>query len=568
MKETWSERNRGALLNKARRIPMEDNRWANGFLRWIAFGLMTVLMVACGGDEPPASPSLKIGEATEISRNGAKLSGSVSGTELTPIGTCSFHYGLSSGMEYSVEATQGATGKFEVLIEGLSAGCTYYYCMEISSGKSTLRSSMAQFQTLPNLVPTIGEVELVSKGPLSATVQCSIVDAGGEEFTRIGFLLSESGSTEETFVAATSVGDDSFIAQLGGLNMNTDYSVKACAANSLGEQQSEAITFQTNSAIQVSEAGTLPEIIGEEWKYQLTSITIAGELNGTDIRFLREMLGKKWNGEDTEGVLEVVNLADCRIVSGGTAYYISRYTSDDVLGSEMFRDCINLKEITLPQSIVTIEENAFQGCTSLESLTIPENVTSVGYSVGCTNLKTYAVSPLNTTFSVKDGILYSYDQTQLLLYPAGHEGDTFTFPEDVVLIGKNAFRESLLHTVVIPDQIKTMEDYAFAASALSSVQVGTGLSNLSVGNFQGCQSLTSVVLLGENLRRIGNYAFSGCTALAEISLTATYPPVCGTSTFASEIYDTCTVYVPSGCKSIYRSSSSWSGFSRVVESEN
>ncbi len=37
----------------------------------------------------------------------------------------------------------------------------------------------------------------------------------------------------------------------------------------------------------------------------------------------------------------------------------------------LFKDCINLKEIYVPKSVITIGEGAFSGCTNLEKITIP-----------------------------------------------------------------------------------------------------------------------------------------------------------------------------------------------------
>lgn len=526
--------------------------------------LMLGLWVSCSGDEPPVAPLPEVDEAVEIERNSAKLSGSVASVGQATVQACFFRYGLSEGMESSVEAVQGESGKWEARIDGLQAGSTYYYCLEITSGKSSLRSRIRQFRTLPNLVPTIGKVELVSKGPLSATVKCALMDGGGEAFGRIGFLYRKADADVETFVSATLVEADGFMAQLRGLEMGTDYSVRACAGNSLGERQSEAFTFQTNSAIQVAEAGTLAEIVGAEWKYRLRSMTVAGDLNGTDICFLREMLGKKADGTDTEGILEELNLSDCRIVAGGKPYVPSKYTSDDTLGSEMFGGCTRLRQLTLPQSLLTVEEEALRGCTALESVQIPEKVTAMGYSSGCTKLAAYALSPLNTAFAVVDGVLYSADRTQLLLYPMGRVGESFALPETVERIGKNAFRESLLQSIVIPDKVKALGEYTFASSALQVAEIGNGVTNLPIGAFQQCRRLVSVTL-GEEVRRVGDYAFDGCDTLSEMKVKATYPPTCGTAVFEPETYARCTLSVPSGCKAIYRSSSSWNGFGRMVE---
>ena len=47
------------------------------------------------------------------------------------------------------------------------------------------------------------------------------------------------------------------------------------------------------------------------------------------------------------------------------------------IGDEAFYYCSNLKNITIPNSIVRISDHAFWGCSSLTSITIPDNVTSI-----------------------------------------------------------------------------------------------------------------------------------------------------------------------------------------------
>lgn len=47
--------------------------------------------------------------------------------------------------------------------------------------------------------------------------------------------------------------------------------------------------------------------------------------------------------------------------------------------SWMFEDCISLKAIDLPESIISIEDGAFWNCKALESIVMPKNVTRIGF---------------------------------------------------------------------------------------------------------------------------------------------------------------------------------------------
>ena len=48
------------------------------------------------------------------------------------------------------------------------------------------------------------------------------------------------------------------------------------------------------------------------------------------------------------------------------------------IGDNAFKDCKNLKQITIPDSISEIGKNAFNGCTGLEKLIIPDSVFEIG----------------------------------------------------------------------------------------------------------------------------------------------------------------------------------------------
>ena len=135
--------------------------------------------------------------------------------------------------------------------------------------------------------------------------------------------------------------------------------------------------------IKLDEAGTLPDKISENQKNLITNLKIVGKINGTDLKFIREMAGCDFNGKETDGKLSILDLSDAKIVEGGSAYYSDRddgnkYTSNDELGDYVFRDCSGLTSLTLPSSVTEIGELAFLNCRGLTNFTIPSGVTKIG----------------------------------------------------------------------------------------------------------------------------------------------------------------------------------------------
>ena len=135
--------------------------------------------------------------------------------------------------------------------------------------------------------------------------------------------------------------------------------------------------------IKLDEAGTLPDKISESQKNLITNLKIVGKINGTDLKFIREMAGCDVNGKETDGKLSILDLSDAKIVEGGSAYYSDRddgfiCTSNDKLGDYAFYGCSGLTSLTLPSSVTEIGEHAFLNCRGLTNFTIPSGVTKIG----------------------------------------------------------------------------------------------------------------------------------------------------------------------------------------------
>ena len=137
---------------------------------------------------------------------------------------------------------------------------------------------------------------------------------------------------------------------------------------SLYAADNDLITRQIT--IELEKAGTLPDRIASSRKYKITNLKIIGEINGTDLRMIREMAGSNSNGNSTDGKLSVLDLSEAKIVKGGDCYLNNGYdyTSNDVIGSRAFLGCSGLTSLTLPADITSIGDEAFQGCSGLTSI--------------------------------------------------------------------------------------------------------------------------------------------------------------------------------------------------------
>ena len=154
-------------------------------------------------------------------------------------------------------------------------------------------------------------------------------------------------------------------------------------------------------------AGSLPTIITDDNKNLITNLKINGEINGTDLKFIREMAGRSVNGDETEGKLSILDLSDTKIVSGGKRYFhdmvneASYFTKDDEIGDNAFCECYGLKSLTLPDGITEINSYTFATCLNLTSLTLSANLTSIslGGFKGCFALKNLTIPSGLTSLS-------------------------------------------------------------------------------------------------------------------------------------------------------------------------
>lgn len=142
--------------------------------------------------------------------------------------------------------------------------------------------------------------------------------------------------------------------------------------------------------IRVEEAGTLESTINSMGLNNIDCLKITGEINGSDIRMLRRMLGGLYHTSfgEKRGKLYHLDLSDARIVCGGEDYFYNdimrnkylppAYTGNDTIGNFMFFQCVNLQQLLLPSGIKAIGDNAFYYSSRLKELTVPEGVETIG----------------------------------------------------------------------------------------------------------------------------------------------------------------------------------------------
>lgn len=150
------------------------------------------------------------------------------------------------------------------------------------------------------------------------------------------------------------------------------------------------------------------------------------------------------------------------------------------IGDSAFYGCSSLTAITLPEGLTSIGENAFTTCSKLTAVSIPAGVTSIGYGAftSCNDLKNIMVDENNEYYSSRDGLLYDKAGTILIQCPGGFTGKV-NVPEGVLTISNEAFAgcwnfltSKGLTGITLPQSLKYIGDSAF--------QVCYGLENFKL----------------------------------------------------------------------------------------
>lgn len=540
---------------------------------YITFVAVVALLCSCSSDKPDSlEPHLQTLPATDITRTEATILGRCQTDNGADMPQLWFRYGADESMSERSEALDAADGSVSMRLRNLTAGTTYYYMLQGGNGTAVLSGETLNFTTLPNLQPTIGDVKVLSSSPMSVIVGYRIADDGGDEIAESGCRISRQdgaamsdGEKETTIMQTGSVGADGlYRLRIGNLQPSTVYTVRPFAKNRNGEAVGEPLSFTTPTAVVLDEAGMLSVVIGDDI-YKYTTISIAGPLNGDDLRTLRHMAGRGIDGSATNGRLADIDISGARIVAGGGVYDAAHYSEDDVVGVGLFAACNNLKNIKLPMDLVRIEKDAFLNCSSLRSIVIPATVSSIVPSAGCTSLEEISVSGANTSYTSRDGVLLSGDAKSILWFPMGKRGD-YALPATVTAVGPYAFRECSIEKFVFQAGLTKIGECAFYNSKVREVVLPSTLKLLPTGVFQKCADLKTV-RLGNDVELLSDYVFDGCP-LTDLYITAPLPPVCGSNTFATtgaDFVKTCRLHVPKGRKKYYRANAKWNVFDNIVE---
>lgn len=180
-------------------------------------------------------------------------------------------------------------------------------------------------------------------------------------------------------------------------------------------------------------------------------------------------------------------------------------SSVKTLGRAVFYTCDALERVEIPSTVADIGERTFYSCPALKEAIIRAGTVKAGTFYNCRALTTLIISDnatLDASFTVRN--TYAKETLETVKIERGE-------------IGKSAFNGCPnLTTVELGNGVTSVGDNAFSkCTALTSINIGDGVASIGKNAFNGCTALTNANI---GSGAIGESAFNGCTKLANVTL--------------------------------------------------
>ena len=256
--------------------------------------------------------------------------------------------------------------------------------------------------------------------------------------------------------------------------------------------------------------------------------------------------------------LETINI-DCETI-GDEAFSgcdsltnITLGSSVKTLGRAVFYTCDALERVEIPSTVTDIGEKTFYSCPALKEAIIRAGTVKAGTFYNCRALTTLIISDnatLDASFTV--GNTHAKETPETVKIERGEIGNsafsnctnltTVELGNDVTSIGKSAFLKcTQLPSITIGNGVTSIGISAFSGctaltnanigsgaigatafqdcTRLTDVTLGDGVTSIGTNAFLRCKALTSMNI-GSSVRTIESFAFSGCEALKEVTISA------------------------------------------------
>ena len=238
------------------------------------------------------------------------------------------------------------------------------------------------------------------------------------------------------------------------------------------------------------------------WRLELneeqTAYSVTGTEDNAEIVCGKVVLPSVHNGKPVTGI------------SKSAFYMCDKLTSviipDSIteIGVNAFARCANLVRAELPSGLKKLEKGAFSNCLSLTEIRIPKTTEIIAENpiYGSKSIKSIEVEDGNEVYESTGNCIIRRSDRQLVL--AASES---VMPQDIKSIGDYAFAHSDIEKAEIPKGVESIGKYAFdACSKLTELYLPDGVKTIGASAFQECSALTYAAL-PRSVEFVGTRAF-------------------------------------------------------------
>ena len=233
----------------------------------------------------------------------------------------------------------------------------------------------------------------------------------------------------------------------------------------------------------------LPDII--YWTFEDGTLTITGRGAMEDYGYFGAdgywtLTSPPWWYWNADGSAEENRRQIKNIVIAGDVTHV---------GAGAFRDLDGLTKVTFGDKVTSIGAWAFFDDKAIAAFAIPAGVDSIGERAfyDCPKLVDIKVASGNAAYKSVGGVLFTRDGRELVCYGAGRTASEYRVPYGVTLLHPSAFSyAAALKSVILPETLAEIGDWAFGHTGLKSVTLPESLRTVRHDAFGYCKSLTSV----------------------------------------------------------------------------
>lgn len=278
------------------------------------------------------------------------------------------------------------------------------------------------------------------------------------------------------------------------------------------------------------------EYCSEVKSFKTTAQTIHSGTCGTNLT---------WTFNETTGILAVSGTGDMDDYSSTNSPWESYEDSIKKvvinngvtsIGSYAFNFCENLTNVTIPDSVKTIGEDAFYR-TGLVSVTIPNGVTSIEVSAFsyCESLTSVTIP--DSVTSISNNAFYSCTNLTQISLPdsitsiggaafsdTGYYNDSSNWEDGVLYIDNHLIwaNNDITGSYTIKDGTKCIAAQAFwCCENLEGVTIPDSVTSIGYSAFDYCESITSITIPA-SVTSIGS-AFGNCKSLSSFTVDKNNP---------------------------------------------